>query len=62
MVSILKQIRINLNITQKEASTYLGIPLRTFENWEEGVRTPNKWTLDLVIDKLLNFLNKEGVI
>ena len=62
MVSILKQIRINLNITQKEASTYLGIPLRTFENWEEGVRTPNKWTLDLVIDKLLNYEKEKNII
>lgn len=62
MVSILKQIRLNLNITQKEASSYLGIPLRTYENWEEGTRTTSQWTTDLIIDKLLNYKREQELI
>lgn len=67
MNSILKQIRNNLGLSQKEVSTYLGIPLRTIQNWEEGTRVPNEFTLNMVIEKLLEknqehtFSKKEGV-
>lgn len=61
MISILKQVRLNLNLTQKEASSYLGIPLRTFQNWEEGTRVPGEWTIDLVVDKLLNFKKEQEI-
>ena len=53
MENNLKQIRNNLGLSQKEVSTYLGIPLRTIQNWEEGTRVPNEFTLNMVIEKLL---------
>ena len=61
MSSILKQVRLNLNLTQKEASSYLGIPLRTFQNWEEGARVPAEWTIDLVVDELLNYYKEQEI-
>lgn len=67
MNSILKQIRNNLGLSQKEVSSYLGIPLRTIQNWEEGTRVPNEFTLNMVIEKLLEknqehtFSKEEGV-
>jgi len=30
---------------QKEAAFDLGIPLRTFQSWEQGVRAPSKLSL-----------------
>lgn len=62
MISILKQVRLNLNLTQKEASSYLGIPLRTIQNWEEGTRVPAEWAIDLVVDKLLTFKKEQEII
>lgn len=67
MNSILKQIRNNLGLSQKDVSSYLGIPLRTIQNWEEGTRVPNEFTLNMVIEKLLEknqehtFSKEEGV-
>lgn len=30
-----------------------GIPVKTLRNWEQEVRKPSEWTLDLVMDRLL---------
>lgn len=67
MNSILKQIRNNIGLTQKEVSIYLGIPLRTIQNWEEGKRVPNEFMLEAAVEKLLEknqsqtFSKEEGV-
>ena len=67
MNSILKQIRNNIGLTQKEVSIYLGIPLRTIQNWEEGIRIPNEFMIDSVVEKLLakdvipTFTKDEGI-
>lgn len=39
------------NLSQSEFSKKLGIPLRTFENWISGIRTPNKFTQDAALKK-----------
>ena len=67
MNSILKQIRNNIGLTQKVVSIYLGIPLRTIQNWEEGTRIPNEFVLEAAVEKLLEknqrqtFSKEEGV-
>ena len=30
---------------QKQAASDLGVPLRTFQSWEEGIRAPSKLAL-----------------
>lgn len=43
------------NISQAEASSFIGMPLRTLQDWLGGRRHPPEWVLLLVIDKLLNY-------
>ncbi len=51
----IKQLREINEMTQKEFSEYLGIPLRTLRNWEQGIREPNEWTLDLIIGRMMEY-------
>jgi predicted nucleotidyltransferase len=65
----LKQLRLNLGLSQKEAADYLGIPLNTLQNYEQGQRIPSFWIEALLLDKLSDlktsqtrvFSQKEGV-
>jgi DNA-binding transcriptional regulator YiaG len=34
----IKEARIKYNLTQKQVSELTGIPVRTIQNWEAGVR------------------------
>ena len=36
-----KAIRANLNLSQSEFASLLGISVRTLQNWEQGRRTPH---------------------
>ena len=36
----IKKLRIQTGLNRKEFSEYIGIPLRTVEDWEAGRRTP----------------------
>jgi len=36
----IKELRIQTGLNRKEFSEYIGIPLRTVEDWEAGRRTP----------------------
>lgn len=42
----LRKWRLNWNWMQKEAADHLKVSLRTYQSWEEGVRTPD--TIKLV--------------
>ncbi len=61
MISEIKQIRLNQNLTQDQLSTLLNIPIRTLQHWEQNKRKPNKWVTTLVIDKILS-LNYQNEI
>ncbi len=54
MSIILKSVRENLRLTQEQVSLLTGVPVKTLRNWEQGVRKPSKWTVDLIIDKMLS--------
>lgn len=59
----IKETRAEYNITQKEMSEILEIPLRTIENWESGKRKPSKWVEKLIIDNLKHYPHNEyGII
>ncbi len=54
MSIILKSVRKNLRLTQEQVSSLTGIPVKTLRNWEQGIRKPSEWTVDLIIDKMLS--------
>jgi predicted nucleotidyltransferase len=49
----LKNLRKNLKYSQQDISNLIGIPLNTLQNWEQNVRTPSEWVLNLIIDRIL---------
>jgi DNA-binding transcriptional regulator YiaG len=46
--------RMARNLTQPKAATVLGVPYRTFQDWEAGRRTPRGLALELITAKLKN--------
>jgi hypothetical protein len=49
----IKQARINIGLTQDEVSNLIGMPIKTLRNWEQQVRKPSQWAVDLIIDRIL---------
>jgi hypothetical protein len=49
----LKTIRNNMGLTQEQVSELTGVPVKTLRNWEQEIRRPSKWTMDLIIDKII---------
>lgn len=49
----IKTIRQNVGLTQKELSNRVGVPVNTIRNWEQELRKPSEWTLNLLIDRIL---------
>ncbi len=55
----IKTIRQNIGLTQEQVAELTGVPVKTLRNWEQEVRKPSEWTLDLVIDRLLRIKLEE---
>jgi len=55
----MKLLRDNLELTQEQVSLLTGVPVKTLRNWEQEVRKPSEWTLDLVMDRLLRVKMEE---
>lgn len=55
----IKVVRKNLELTQEQVSLLTGVPLKTLRNWEQEVRKPSEWTIDLVMDRLLRVKMEE---
>jgi len=53
MKTTIKTVRENIGLTQEQVSSLTGVPVKTLRNWEQGVRKPSEWTIDLIIDKIL---------
>ena len=49
---ILKQIRGEAGMTQKQFADYFGIPYRTLQDWERGVRHMPDYLLRLFVNKM----------
>ena len=47
-----KELRKATGMTQRKYSEYFGIPLRTIEDWDSGVRKCTPYLLDLMHYKL----------
>lgn len=48
----IRDARKAAGLTQQQMSDLLGIPKRTIESWEAGVRVPPEWAEKLVLEKL----------
>lgn len=49
--------RVHSKLTQKEMSEYLGVPFRTYQNWERHISKPTVFVqieVKAKIDKLLS--------
>lgn len=44
----IKELRIQTGLNRKDFSAYIGIPLRTIEDWEAGRRTPPEYIPRLI--------------
>ncbi len=55
----MKLLRDNLELTQEQVSLLTGVPIKTLRNWEQEVRKPSDWNLDLVMDRLLRVKMEE---
>jgi predicted nucleotidyltransferase/DNA-binding transcriptional regulator YiaG len=62
MNQLLKAVRENLSLTQIEISNLLGIPVNTIRNWEQEIRTPSEWVLDLLIDRIFREMNEQHTV
>lgn len=49
---ILKQMRKEAGMTQKQFADYFGIPYRTLQDWERGVRHMPDYLLRLFVYKM----------
>lgn len=45
-------LRKKSGLSQNKFSEMLNIPLRTWENWERGVRSPPQYLIDLIYFRL----------
>lgn len=50
----IKELRKAVNMTQRQFSDYLNIPIRTIQDWEQSKRTPPIYIVDLIEFKLKN--------
>ncbi|MBU1142959.1 MAG: nucleotidyltransferase domain-containing protein [Firmicutes bacterium] len=55
----IKTVRENLGFTQEMVSTLTGIPVKTIRNWEQEIRKPSDWAVDLLIDRMLREKNEQ---
>ena len=62
-IETLKNIRNEIGLNRREFSDYMGIPLRTLEEWESGRRKMPDYLLRLITYqvKMEQFLSKNGI-
>jgi DNA-binding XRE family transcriptional regulator len=52
-INRIKKMRMDAGMTQKMFSDFFGIPVRTLQDWEAGVRTPPDYLVRLLPYKLM---------
>ena len=63
MLMNIREMRNSLGITQSEFAARYNIPFRTVQNWEEGVRKPPKYVLDLLSNRIeLDLVNRKTAV
>lgn len=57
----LRAARLASGQTQKATAEMLGVPLRTYEDWEAGRRTPTEFTQNNVIEKISEVIKMDTI-
>ncbi len=60
-IKALKMLREKRGMTQREFSEYMGIPLRTIEDWETGRRKMREYELRLICYYFANSLKDKDI-
>lgn len=50
----LKDARKIACISQKGAAELIGVPFRTYQNWEYAINVPNQFTQEVALNKIKN--------
>ena len=50
----IKEARKKAGLTIKAASDLIGVPYRTWQDWEAGLRKPPEYVERLIIEKLIS--------
>lgn len=56
----IKEARHKAGFSQQKMADVTGIPRRTIEDWERGVRKPPEWAEKLIVDKLLQIAKESS--
>lgn len=48
-------VRENLGLTQTELSNILNIPVKSIRNWEQNLRVPSDYMVELIVDRVLRY-------
>ncbi len=51
----LKEKRHKCGMGKSQMAMSIEVPLRTYQQWEAGDRTPPKWCQDMVIERIGSF-------
>lgn len=62
-IETMKSIREKVGLNRREFSDYMGIPVRTLEEWESGRRKMPEYVLRLIVYKIETeeFLKSKGL-
>lgn len=50
----LREIRKNIGMTQDQMADFLGVPFRTYQNWELGTNEPPEYVFNMILEKIAN--------
>lgn len=53
MKNNIQTVRENLGLTQTELSNILNIPVKSIRNWEQNLRVPSDYMVELIVDRAL---------
>lgn len=56
----IKEARHKAGLSQQKMADLTGIPRRTIEDWERGVRKPPEWAENLIVAKLLQIAKESS--
>lgn len=49
---VIKKLRMQAGMTQKEFAELIGCSTKTIANWEQGERSPASWVVALIEEKV----------
>lgn len=56
----IQTVRENIGLTQVEFARLVNIPVKSIRNWEQNIRVPADYIIELVLDYVLRFKNAQA--